>query len=459
MSKSVPKRSITDHFAVIPKEPKKEIKMHPMFLKTKKKAPPPTVEEVVTPTQQIQEGSEQIHVESVLSATQATSATPTPATPALATPAVLPYIKTRSAQAKPISAQLAPIHPASAQPEQPAQFNSNQKQKSVTVRKKRLSQKQPPKLDTHDYFKHRKEQRENKQLLPSLGPYLSQTKLDLESIKERMNQDYPRWEKDTCCKTFFETMMFKESNPKLLWCDKYRPNRVEGLLGHQPDFKYLRDWLEVLKIQKDPTKKKKEGFDGEEQVYNLILLVGDCGTGKTAAAYTAAKETGYTVFEINSSTRRAGKDVAKLVGEMTASHLVRFDYHASKKRKKGETIILRDTVKKKPKKIDIAMHFKRMLSMDVPKEEKQVTDIDVDMETTTKEAEKDVIMEDTEPMDELNLSSSDVTIKKDEHKQSLVLLEEVDILFEDDKGFWPAVIELCQKSKRPIIMTCNGNYC
>jgi len=41
-------------------------------------------------------------------------------------------------------------------------------------------------------------------------------------------------------------------------------------------------------------------------------------------------------------------------------------------------------------------------------------------------------------------------------RQSLVLLEEVDILFKDDTNFWPTIVNFLKDCKRPVIFTCNG---
>lgn len=496
------KRSITDHFTIVPKEKKKEVKIHPLFTKKAEK-------KNVLPI-------------------------PLPPPP----PTQLPQ-KQELPKKVPIK-----------KPVRKLKNKLTRKPKT----KKQLDQYDAT-IDTRGFFKRQKQARESKRPT-TLEPYQpSPETLDIQSIEELMNKNFPRWQKNSCCKLLFDSMMFR-ANDKILWCDKYRPDQVDGLLGYLPDFQYLRDWLETLKIRSD--KKNVGALAGEGDPYNLVLLVGHHGIGKTATVYTAAKETGYTVFEINTSSRRAGKDVIKQVGEMTASHLVRFD-HQKKKRKQGETIIIRDTVKKS-KKIDIATHFKRMLTMSAEKDvtmdelntagdtvEESVPAVEDVMMDEVKPANNtitsffkrsvqitptlnsviddvkpvenmitaffnrpgktapvlDVVMDDVEPGDNSNtaffkkpgqittakstIAESNILIAesnavatepicvttksineaeveptkeqinvKDEHKQSLVLLEEVDLLFEEDKGFWPAVIELCQKSKRPIIMTCNG---
>ncbi|PKI84099.1 hypothetical protein MVES1_002158 [Malassezia vespertilionis] len=39
-------------------------------------------------------------------------------------------------------------------------------------------------------------------------------------------------------------------------------------------------------------------------------------------------------------------------------------------------------------------------------------------------------------------------------RQCVILLDEIDVLFDDDAGFWPAVVELVADSQRPVILTC-----
>ncbi|ORY92276.1 P-loop containing nucleoside triphosphate hydrolase protein [Syncephalastrum racemosum] len=172
------------------------------------------------------------------------------------------------------------------------------------------------------------------------------------------------------------------SGQHLLWTEKYRPSTISGLLGDAGTNAYLRDWLQLMKVAMTPVKRKKQKTRNirdddviyeEDPLLNILLVAGPPGVGKTAAVYTAAEETHYSVFEIHPGMRRSGRDLMAYVGEMAKSHMV-------------------------------------------------------DGQRQT--------------------SESGV-------RQSVILLEHADVLFEEDKGFWTAVVELAQKSKRPIVMTCN----
>ncbi|KAL5347878.1 hypothetical protein ACLOAV_007289 [Pseudogymnoascus australis] len=172
------------------------------------------------------------------------------------------------------------------------------------------------------------------------------------------------------------------------------------------------------------------------KLLNAVVISGPNGCGKTAAVYAVAKELGFEVFEINSSSRRSGRDILEKVGDMTRNHLVQ---------------------QTQEQKSDDSEDLQRASDA-----------LDADLKSgrqgTMKSFFKSAATKANEPKAKKAKQSSELTsrtkdaapVKKPkQQKQSLILLEEVDILFEEDKQFWATVLTLISQSKRPIIMTCN----
>ncbi|KAL0094228.1 P-loop containing nucleoside triphosphate hydrolase protein [Phycomyces blakesleeanus] len=262
----------------------------------------------------------------------------------------------------------------------------------------------------------------------------------------------------------------------MLWTEKYKPTKASLLLSNTRSGNYLKEWLEEMKIspvtmsterrmneyyhdifddikevQVDPdddflpTNKtsRQANLKGRKRKRinmssNMIMLVGDHGVGKTAAVYGTAEETCYDVFEIHPGMKRAGKDLMAAVGDMAENHQVIFDSTIPLIRSEfkcgGEDVSFEETnIPSEYKKKDIK---KKSPNKDDPKPKGSI------MSYLQKISKK---------------KATDLALSNNQHapQQALILLEEVDNLFEDDKGFWPAVTNLAQKSKRPIIMTCN----
>ncbi|GAN06884.1 hypothetical protein MAM1_0140d06374 [Mucor ambiguus] len=316
---------------------------------------------------------------------------------------------------------------------------------------------------------------------------------DQDQVESLLNTSFPNWHSFSSCVLLLQ-LIFDKNRPvdssNKQWIDKYRPRHLNGLLGERHNHRYLNDWLHQMKIEPrsapssstDKIKKRRKkkhkklvmqhdtDFDDEDaflkslSLYedendedfmmkpggrkelkkesmrsNIILLVGDHGIGKTASVYTIAEQMDYEVFEINAGSRRSGKDIMSAVGEMTKSHLVAFGIAppASAGSLFLEKISSNSSTNTKPvKKKKLNPSLRSSLST----------------ATTSKPTSlKDFLVKKKPGV----VTSNVPAIIPPTTKQSLILLEEVDILFEEDKGFWAAVIELSQKSKRPIIMTCN----
>ncbi|KAK5167629.1 uncharacterized protein LTR77_007328 [Saxophila tyrrhenica] len=283
------------------------------------------------------------------------------------------------------------------------------------------------------------------------------------------------------------------------WSHKYAPSTAAEVLQPSQEMSVLRKWLTSLtvsavesnqnvesktKAKQDlkPKKKRKRRaddlndflVDSDEEVHdmdeladpeapatalgdirsarsivqvatdgvklsNAVLLSGPHGCGKTAAAYAVAKELGFKVFEISPCERRSGKDVLEKVGDMTENHLVKHhgtdpgETSSTEEPSRNEEAFQRDLASGRQGKM--SAFFKPQANTKQAKPKKK-----------SPTAAKAVA-----------LQAIEKAIKKPakDQQQSLILLEEVDILFKDDKDFWHTVFKLIVTSKRPFIMTCN----
>ncbi|KIW21105.1 hypothetical protein PV08_01684 [Exophiala spinifera] len=235
-----------------------------------------------------------------------------------------------------------------------------------------------------------------------------------------------------------------------LWPQEYGPTCWQEVLQEQSQVLY--DWLSNLQVhhvqtgaqmlKTKPTAKKRRkrktdelddfiahSDDDEDQSLashgkNAILIVGPCGCGKTASVYAIAQQLGFEVFEMHPGMRRSARDIQEKVGDMTQNHLVQQADTQSRRSSVSsaapETSLLPEA--SSTNQTSIAS----LWGMSKPSKQKGTTD------------------------------NNKQENKVRSQKQSLILFEEVDILFEEDKGFWSGVQSLISSSKRPVIMTCNS---
>ncbi|EME86355.1 uncharacterized protein MYCFIDRAFT_172126 [Pseudocercospora fijiensis CIRAD86] len=282
------------------------------------------------------------------------------------------------------------------------------------------------------------------------------------------------------------------------WTQKYAPSSSADVLQPESEIVILTDWLNslavqsvegtgthikasILKPEKQPKRKRKKKpddlddflVDSDEDAHemseiadsvnvtpmgsrkslksivqvagdgtklsNAVLLSGPHGCGKTAAVYAVAKELGFKVFEISSSERRSGKDVLDRIGDMTENHLVR--HHGSEA---GEI-----SGPEEPSHMDEA--FQKDLQSG------RQGKMSAFFKATNKPVAKPKQPEPKKLMKEKAQKAVIEALKKPskDQQQSVILLEEVDILFKDDREFWSTILKLISTSKRPFIMTCN----
>ncbi|KAL8705685.1 MAG: hypothetical protein Q9201_001205 [Fulgogasparrea decipioides] len=169
-----------------------------------------------------------------------------------------------------------------------------------------------------------------------------------------------------------------------------------------------------------------------EKFSNAVVISGPCGCGKTAAVYAAGQELGFEVFEINSGNRRSGKDILDRVGDMTRNHLVN-QTRPTEVENVGVPVV-------------DPSHVTEALRPDMEPGRQSTMNAFLQPKKGKKSPKKQ-----KQPKQEVAAAKKP---KRTMQKQSIILLEEVDVLFEEDKQFWATTMGLIMQSRRPVIMTC-----
>lgn len=273
------------------------------------------------------------------------------------------------------------------------------------------------------------------------------------------------------------------SSNRETWCERYRPVKASQVLSNEAEATYLRDWLKLLSVGQDgghsarvtrrvprrkthltdgwivddlglfdevssdideefePIEELPSPFGPRSSVYpdldtrlaNTMLITGPHGSGKSAAVYAVAEELGWEVFEVYPGIgRRTGANLVSLVGDVGSNHVI-----TSKSPKKPKST---------------ASFFGKSNGTTGANGSGRKRANQLPVLISSQGSQGDPIQLDDRGWEEPEILED----KKHGFRQSVILLDEVDLLFEEESTFWPAVIALIADSRRPVILTCNG---
>ncbi|XP_060921476.1 ATPase family AAA domain-containing protein 5 isoform X2 [Labrus mixtus] len=292
----------------------------------------------------------------------------------------------------------------------------------------------------------------------------------------------------------------------VLWTDKYQPQHSSDIIGNPASVRRLHSWLKEWKLRTDREERKKQkekkqeessndsdcgeddSQDGDDMLCNTMIITGPTGVGKTAAVYACAQELGFKVFEVNASSQRSGRLILSQLKEATQSHQVDsqgvnahkptyFNSYGtsssagimrpgSSPRKINSPRRVVSSPRKHPQSprgakrgglapTALANFFKmgRPTNKETPNtkknEQTEASKKDVKANDSANKGKASVVKSatSTAPKEKSNEEQNKKTAT------SLILFEEVDVIFDDDSGFLAAIKTFMSTTKRPVILT------
>ncbi|XP_022773235.1 uncharacterized protein LOC111315628 isoform X3 [Durio zibethinus] len=241
-----------------------------------------------------------------------------------------------------------------------------------------------------------------------------------------------------------------------LWTDKYQPKSAKEVCGNTVSVKFMNEWLrlwrersfQAIKASNNVNKSNmqedddnfcesdfdSENIDGEDSLKNVLLVTGPIGSGKSAAIHACAKEQGFKVLESNASDCRNGAVVKQKLGEALESHCL--------------TGSLENPI------VSLSKHVMKSAGPLSSSEAVQEFDNEVIELISISDKEDSFFAHGASGK---HVCSDSETGFGQTKVKPLVLFEDVDISFPEDRGFVAAIQQIAEKAKGPVILTSNSN--
>ncbi|KAK4572862.1 hypothetical protein RGQ29_031029 [Quercus rubra] len=237
-----------------------------------------------------------------------------------------------------------------------------------------------------------------------------------------------------------------------LWTYKYKPKKATEVCGNDESVKFLSDWLhmwhergfQISKVGTDGDQcdmqdddyrcSDSEDIDEEPGLKNVLLVTGPVGCGKSAAIYACAQEQGFEILELSASDCRSGALVKQRFGEALESRWL--------KRSLGHPVESQNNhIEKSPQSLPNGRASQEF--------ENEVVEV---IPLSDEEA----------PHDGIGASAKffckeNGTAHNQSEVKPLILFEDVDITFLEDRGFLAAIQQIAETAKGPMILTSNSN--